>query len=421
MYRDDDGWETVSLEDLLDDARFGEAEEVLAALIDEEPDDSWARSLRALCLVELGRRDEALAEARTAVALDAKSSFSLWTLGSILCERRQLDDAMAIARRGVELHPQEPHFRGLMAHIHALRGEWKATRAAAEVGLQLDPDDEVCRNLLTLSLRGTDSDEQWSAAIDDLVQRYPASSWARAGKGWRLLEIGKAGDARENFEQALALDPTSEWARHGLIEAIKAQSPVYAAILRVFLWLDRLPSRTRWLIILGGIAGFRVLRMAVQAEPQLAIAAYPLMAAWLLFILASWISEPLSDFVLSRMTVGKRLIRGDRLFAANLVTGTIVCAAATGVAWAVTGIERVGETALAFALLVLPVSAIFKCEPGWPRRTMMWYAGTAALACVAVLVAPARIADAAFVAVITMAVLGTWLGAFLAGRVPKRR
>lgn len=68
--------------------------------------------------------------------------------------------------------------------------------------------------------------------MDDLLDRYPASAWARAGKGWGLLEGGRAGEARETFEQALALDPTPAWAQHGLVESIKAAN---AMLLRVFL------------------------------------------------------------------------------------------------------------------------------------------------------------------------------------------
>lgn len=421
MYKDDDGWETVALEDLLEDARFEEAQALLARVVEMAPEDSWARSMRALCFVELRRSDEALAEARMAVAVDGESPFALWTLGSILCDRRQLDDALVIARRGIELDPQAPYLRGLIAQIHALRGDWKAARAAAETGLQLDPDDEVCSNLLALSMRGTDTSEQWAAAIDDLVVRYPASGWARAGKGWHLLEVGRARDARENFEQALALDPTSEWARHGLIESIKAQSSVYAALLRLFLWLDRLPPRIRWSIFLGGIFAFRVLRTATSARPDIAVVTYPLMAVWVMFVLSTWIAEPLSDFILSRTRNGRCLVRGDQRLAADLVAASIGSAITAAIAWAITGADRAGEAAFVLAVLVLPVSAVFKCEPGWPRKVMAAYTTVVFLACIAVIVAPADIADTAFVTAIVMAVLGTWIGAFLAGRIPERR
>jgi Flp pilus assembly protein TadD len=107
--------------------------------------------------------------------------------------------------------------------------------AVSERGLAFDPDDEACASLRALSLRPADSSEDWTAAVDDLLDRYPASAWAHTGKGWGLLETGRAGEARETFEQALALDPTSAWAQHGLIESIKASNPLYAMLLRVFL------------------------------------------------------------------------------------------------------------------------------------------------------------------------------------------
>jgi tetratricopeptide (TPR) repeat protein len=176
----EDGYEdSVTLADLLEDARYAEAEEVLAAFAAGYPEEAWPVSVRALCLAELSRHDEAIVAAKDSVRRDP-----------------------------------------------------------AERGLAFDPYDEACGNLRALSLRPADSAEDWTEAVDDLLDRYPASAWARTGKGWGLLDTGRATEARETCEQALALDPTPEWAQHGLIESIKAANPLYAMLLRLFLWLD---------------------------------------------------------------------------------------------------------------------------------------------------------------------------------------
>ena len=409
-------WETVALEDLFADGRYEEAERALAAIAEEDPGASWALGLRAICLAELRREEEALALAREAVARDPDSAFASWTLGTLLCERNRLDEAMAAARRAVQLEPENAIHHGLVAQVHAKRGDWAACREAAEQGLSVDPADETCNNLRTLALRGTASGEEWPRAVDELVRKFPASGWARSGRGWSRLEAGRAREAREDFEQALALDPTSEWARAGLIESVKAANPLYAALLRLFLWLDRLPPRTRWSIILGGIFLFRVLRRTTEANPEIAPLTYPLLAAWVLFIIASWTSEPLSDFVLSCSQLGRRLVTGERLLAANLVAALLAAAVVFGAAAAWSDSERLVGATLSAAFLVVPVAGVFRCEPGWPRNAMAAYTGIAALCAVGVLAAPLEISRMATVAVLVLSVLGSWLATFLASR-----
>lgn len=410
-------WETVTLEDLFADARYEEAERALAMIAEEDPEaSSWALGLRAICLAELRREDEALAVARAAVQHDPDSALASWVLGALLCERNRLDEAMTAARRAVQLEPENAIHHGLVAQIHAKRGDWAACREAAEQGLRVDPADETCNSLRTLALRGTASGDEWPRAVDELVRKFPASGWARAGRGWSWLEAGRAREAREDFEQALALDPTSEWAREGLIESVKAANPLYAALLRLFLWMDRLPPRTRWFIILGGIFLFRVLRRTTEATPEIAPLTYPLMAAWALFIIASWTSQPLSDFVLSRSQLGRRLVKGDRLLAANLVAAVLGAALVLGVSAAWSDSERLIGATLGTAFLIIPVAGVFRCAPGWPRNVMAAYTGIAALCAVGILVAPLEASRIALVAVLVLSVLGSWLAAFLASR-----
>jgi hypothetical protein len=50
----------------------------------------------------------------------------------------------------------------------------------------------------------------------------------------------------------------------------------------------------------------RVLRTATDANPALGPATYPLIALWVLFVVASWTAVPLSNFILSRTAVGRR-------------------------------------------------------------------------------------------------------------------
>ncbi|HEX6589003.1 MAG TPA: tetratricopeptide repeat protein [Longimicrobiales bacterium] len=419
-YHDGDYSQSHTLGDLFEDGRFDEAEQVLGSIARSEPAAGWPLSLRALCLAELKRDEEALAVARAAVRRAPGDAFAHWTVGALLVDRNRLDEAAAEARSAIALEPGDPRHHALAAQVHAKRGEWEQCRAAAEAGLAIDPADEVCGNLRALALRPTDSGSDWRAAVDRLIEQYPASSWARASRGWGLLERGQGTEARAEFEQALALDPTSEWARYGLIESIKAENRFYGALLRLFLWVERLPPRTRWMIILGGLFAVRILRETTEINPSLRVVAWPIIGAWIFLVIASWIGAPLSNFVLMRTRVGRRLVRGADRIAANLVAALLVVAILTGTLAAVSGAERAGLFAMATAFLMIPTGAVFQCMPGWPRTTMAAYTACNAVAVAFVLAPDVQTSGAAFGIALAMSVVGSWIGAFLGTRVPQR-
>lgn len=412
--------EEITLEDLLEDGRYAEVEDLIDAAMEAGRVGPWALSLKAICQAALGRQTDALASAQEAVSRDPDSPMAHWCLGIILCDRNRLDEALQAARLASTLAPDDPRPHALMAQVCAVKGDWRSCRAHAQAGLGADPGDEPCANLRALALRHTDSGEDWGEALESLAATFPASSWVRAGQGWRALEAGQATDAQTHFEQALALDPTAEWAISGLTEALKARNPVYAGILRFFLWIDRLPTRTKWAYFLGGWFGYRFLRVQARANPEIAVVAYPLMALWVFFLLVSWISRPLSDFVLSRTEEGAALIRGERKVVAYLVAGVLGFAVVAGVLSAGTGWDRAGIAAFATGFLVIPLAAIPQCPTGWPRTTMIGFAALPTFTALGTLISPINAATGLAVASVALSVMGSWLATFLRTRLPKR-
>lgn len=118
MSYDDEYQQSVTLDDLLEDGRFAEAEEVLGAIAAQHPAETWVHSIRALCLAELGRDGEAIASSAKAVRLEPDDAYARWVMGALLCDRNRLDDAMEQAREAVRLDPGNPRVHALHAQIH---------------------------------------------------------------------------------------------------------------------------------------------------------------------------------------------------------------------------------------------------------------------------------------------------------------
>src|SRR5690606_16299570 len=159
--------------------------------------------------------------------------------------------------------------------------------------MELDPENEEAALLHTLTAGAMTGGRLDQASWRALADRFPLNPVARAGAGWTRLSAGQVKDARVEFEQALALDPTLPWAREGLVLALKARNPVYAVLLRFFQWLGRFPRRTRNLFIIGGFVAYQLLRRLQESNPELRWVILPLLVVYIGFLVLSWLADPL--------------------------------------------------------------------------------------------------------------------------------
>ncbi len=407
---------------LIQEQDFAEAVRRLDQLVREEPDDAGAFAIRALCLARLERGRDAEASARRAVLLDPDTAFHHRVLAQVLMDGDDHRPALAAAREAVALEPDEPDHHVLVGRVEAAQGRWDAALRSVEHALALDPEhgDGLRLRALVLQVRGR-AEEADSAFLNALI-RDPGDAFAYAGRGWSMLRTGgDAGDAAAHFQQALHIEPGSEWAREGLVAALKARNPLYRRLLRFFLWMGSLSPRTRVLVVVGGLLGYNVLRRTAAEQPALAPLIWPLLAAWLLFVVLSWTADPIFDSLLRLDPVGRKALTPDRVLASNLVLATLAAALALAGASLALDAPRLGGAAMVFGFLVLPVAGTFRCDPGWPRRTMAALTATIALLALGATVAPEEPAGLLTGVALLLTVASTWLNSWLATVTPRRR
>ena len=179
----------VRVEQLLELQRYAEAEQLLGSLLAEDPNDAdllglsarchlgldrpqaalmaadrmvavapeveWGHRLRCLALDELGRHDEAVEAAATAVRLAPHhwQTHQTYALAAVDA-RGRLRDARAAAERAVALAPNEPGTHFAMGVVAQARGEDEVARAAYRRTLALEPNHAMALNNLTV-LDGT--------------------------------------------------------------------------------------------------------------------------------------------------------------------------------------------------------------------------------------------------------------------------
>ena len=359
---------------LFQQSRTELAEPELRQALAADPHDSFAHALLALCLAKRKQFQEATDEAHQAVHLSPDLPFAHYALADILHDRHRNDEALVAINEALRLDSSDADYLALLSAIHVSEKRWAQAQAAAEQGLQLDSEHIGCTNLRAVALVKLGRKQEAGATIDAALAKNPDNSVTHANQGWTLLEKGEPKKALEHFREALRLDPENEWARHGIVEALKARNFVYALMLRYFLWMSRLSSRVQWGIILGGYFGSRMLSAVAQGHPELAPWVLPVRILYTTFAVLTWTADPLFNLLLRMNRFGRLALSREQIVATNWFGFCLLLALL-----ALTGCLLVGFdgpwllAALVFGLLLLPLSATFRCSIGWPRKAMAGY------------------------------------------------
>jgi Flp pilus assembly protein TadD len=365
---------------LMQARRYQEAASVLQQHIIHSPQDSAALAYLALCATELDQRQAATEYAQAAVAADPELSFAHYALALTFLARNRLPEANATIDAALQLDPDSVMNFALKAQIRFGQRDWLGARLAAEQGLRLESTDENCANLQAMALRQLRQGGQAEETIRTTLARDPENSDSHANLGWSLLEQGKSREALKHFQEALRLDPESEFARSGLVHALRARFIVYRWLFGYFAWVSKFSTKYAWLIVIGGVVGYQILRGLARQAPVLAPLIIPIMLAYTIFALSTWLLTPLTNLLLLSSRYGRSALPKEEKLTALAVLLCLGAGVGLTVAWLVNPLWPVDVFGLAVmvGLLALPVSAVASCDRGWPRN--------AAYAIVAVLV-----------------------------------
>ncbi|HEY0153137.1 MAG TPA: tetratricopeptide repeat protein [Longimicrobium sp.] len=342
----------------------------------EDPHDSVTHALLAILLAELDERHvEALVEARVAIRLDPEDAFAHFAEAHVHLQAERWDEGERAALAAIEIDPDEPRNYTALSFAHLGRRRWKEALDAADEALALDPEHAPALNMRATALVHLGRKDEAGATLHGALARDPENADTHANQGWALLHAGDRKGALEHFRESLRLDPEGEWAREGLAEALKARNPLYAGMLRYFLWMNRLDKRTQWMVIVGGIFGYNVVRIVARDNPGLAPWLTPLMVAYGVFVVLSWAAPQIFNAVLMASRDGRYVLspeqrRSGAWMAVGLGAVLALCVAAlvSREEWATSG-------AMLFAGLLIPLAAAFRGPRGRPTPKLSAAAG----------------------------------------------
>ena len=356
---------------LYQQARPALAEAEFRQALGEQPDDAHAHAMLALCLAQGEKFAEATTEAQTAVHLQPDFPFAHYALAHVMFDRRHYPEAQAAIEEAIRLDPSDADYFSTLGAIHLQESRWKEALAAADQGLQFDAQHIGCTNLRAVALVKLGRRAEAGLSIDAALARNPESAPTHANQGWTLLEKGDPKKALEHFREALRLDPENQWARQGIVEALKARNLVYAVMLKYFLWMSHFNRRGQWAIVLGGYFGNNLLGVVARSNPAMAPWILPIQLLYACFALMTWMAVPLFNLLLRVNRFGRLVLTREQTVASNWF-GLCLLGALVGLAFCCCqGFEYPWlMVAMVFGCLLCPVAGTFLCPAGWPRTVM---------------------------------------------------
>ena len=294
-------------------------------------------------------------------------------LGQIQLDQKQLAGAKVALEEAIRLDPHdEDNFAG-MARYHLMKKDWQSALECAEQGLAIEPDDPACNNFRAYALERMGKAEIAVDAAKQALGRNPDDANSHAIHGWALLNKNQHRLAQESFREALRLDPGNEFARTGMIESLNANNIIYRWIFRWYSAMSRLSVRVQWMVIIGFLVLQRFLNVLAANNPAIRPFVIPLIILYLLFVVLTWIAQPLFNTFLRFHSFGKYLLNRDEIVASNWIVAMGVFGVVSAlVAMVVTGFWQFAIFFLLYAIfMLLPISGVFRCPRGWRRWLMI--------------------------------------------------
>jgi len=158
-----------------------------------------------------------------------------------------------------------------------------------------------------------------------------------ANQGWNCLHRNNPRRAQDHFREALRLNPELEYARQGMLEALKARNPVYRGMLAYFLWMGRQSGRFQGVFIVRRLF-WREAGAQPRREPAGARSGSLAVVGIGLFIHLSLLDRrPMFNLLLRLDRFGRLVLaRGERV-ASNWFALCVLPALGALLAWAFTG------------------------------------------------------------------------------------
>lgn len=313
---------------LINYGRYAEAQKEIHQYLAIDPGNADAHTLLAIVSLNLQKTDEALNQVETAISLQPADDYNFYVYSKVLFQKDNKTEAEKKIREAIAINPFSAEYFSWLAQIQLNKKDYGDALSSANEGLSVDPANINCLNTRAIALTKLNKKEEAYETIKDVLTEDPQNSMTHANTGWAMLERNDHKQALLHFTESLRLNPGNEWAKSGMIEALKARYWIYRIFLRYMFWIGNMKSNRQWMIIVGFYILIQLLKLTGRAIPSLELYILPVIGLYALAAFSTWIIQPVFNLLLRLHPQGKyALSREERLCSdfvgASLLTGAL--------------------------------------------------------------------------------------------------
>ena len=211
---------------LADQGRRSEARTLLDELLNSDPRDDEARSMRAALMVEAGSAEElrtAVSELQAAIGRAPQNALLRFHLGRALVRQGQWDQARVQFEEAIKRQPNLLPPRLALAEVHVARGDYTAALQVLRELLQLDPAHLPAKLLRHAVLVATGNVVQARSDLEATLKEHPGAREPLLAMASLNLAERRFAEAEQQFRQL------HESAAPGDLRALIGWTETYAA------------------------------------------------------------------------------------------------------------------------------------------------------------------------------------------------
>lgn len=344
---------------LIEQKKYDLAEKLLLELVPKNSDNIDLLSLLGQVYIQQDKYSEANQIVDMAIGISPDESILFYLKAQIAIGEEKFANAEKFINQAIELKSFDADYFALLANIVLARKKYEKALDFANKALEIDPQNLLGLNVRSSALTKLKRHDESFETIEHALKNDPNEAFTHSNLGWNLLEKGEQKKALEHFKEALVNDPTSEHAKSGMLEAIKATNPIYKLFLKYSFWVGNLSSGSQWAFLVGYFFVTKFLNRLAKANKSLQPYLYPVIIVLGVIAFSTWIIRPISDLLLRFHKFGKFLLNEKQVKASNFV-GVCVGVIAFGIlSYFVFSDERFLPISVLGLIMILPVSAFF--------------------------------------------------------------
>ena len=288
------------------------AQQQITEALTTYPDSATLYGLQAEIYLKKKENKKAKSTIDKALGLDPENDYLYLIKSQIWLELGYHNEALKAIDNAINFYPESAIYYGAKAEILLMKKQFKEAEKYAVKGLELDPEDLLSNNILSMVQTKLGQPERAYERLESMLTDDPENSLTQANAGYHFLQQGDIKKAKEHFAIALRDDPNFEFARAGMLEAIKASNWLYRKLLMFSFWMEKLGSKNKWLFLIGLIVVVKIIPV--------------LLPFYMVFVFWTWFTGPISDVMLYFDQYGKYLMTKQTRVLTEINIGLIVVA-----------------------------------------------------------------------------------------------